>query len=70
MLVTSIFKKVYLLISSVLFMDTWLLQSASGDVPQRRRKFLRFLLILLPFLVCGGKYQTFYNQFSQSFNMY
>lgn len=57
MLVTSVFKKVYLLISSVLFLDTWLLQTSSSDVQQgrRKRKFLLFLLVLLPFLLFGGK---------------
>lgn len=57
-LLTSIFKKVYLLISSVLFLDTWLLQSSSSDVQQgrRKRKFLLLLLILLPFLLFGGIY--------------
>lgn len=58
MLVTSVFKKVYLLISSVLFLDTWLLQTSSSDVQQgrRKRKFLLLLLILLPFLLFGGIY--------------
>lgn len=57
MLVTGVFKKVYLLISSVLFLDTWLLQTASSDVQQgrRKRKFLLMLLVLLPFLLFGGK---------------
>ncbi|KXJ80033.1 hypothetical protein RP20_CCG027081 [Aedes albopictus] len=54
MLVTGVFKKVYLLISSVLFLDTWLLQTASSDVQQR--KFLLMLLVLLPFLLFGGIY--------------
>ncbi|XP_065073365.1 klaroid protein [Ochlerotatus camptorhynchus] len=56
MLVTSVFKKVYLLISSVLFLDTWLLQTASSDVQQgrRKRKFLLLLLMLLPFLLFGA----------------
>ncbi|XP_058838632.1 klaroid protein-like [Topomyia yanbarensis] len=55
-LTTSIFKKVYLLISSVLFLDTWLLQTAASDVQQgrRKRKFLLLLLILLPFLLFGA----------------
>ncbi|XP_055602442.1 klaroid protein isoform X2 [Uranotaenia lowii] len=55
-LLTSIFKKVYLLISSVLFLDTWLLQTSADDVKQgqRKRKFLLFLLILLPFLLFGA----------------
>lgn len=55
-LLTSIFKKVYLVISSVLFLDTWLLQTSVSDVQQgrRKRKFLLFLLILLPFLLFGG----------------
>ncbi|XP_058457893.1 klaroid protein [Malaya genurostris] len=55
-LTTNIFKKIYLLISSVLFLDTWLLQTASSDVQQgrRKRKFLLLLLILLPFLLFGA----------------
>lgn len=55
---TAIFKKVYLLISSVLFLDTWLLQTASSDIQQgrRKRKFLLLLLILLPLLLFGGIY--------------
>ncbi|XP_062540501.1 klaroid protein isoform X2 [Armigeres subalbatus] len=56
MLITGVFKKVYLLISSVLFLDTWLLQTASNDVQQakRKKKFLLWLLILLPFLLFGA----------------
>ncbi|XP_053685075.1 klaroid protein [Sabethes cyaneus] len=53
---TSIFKKVYLLISSVLFLDAWLLQTSASDVQQgrRKRKFLLLLLALLPFLLFGA----------------
>lgn len=56
-LLTGIFKKLYLLISTVLFLDTWLLQTSASDVTQgrRKRKFLLWLLILLPFLLFGGK---------------
>lgn len=55
-LLTSIFKKLYLLISTVLFLDTWLLQTSASDVTQgrRKRKFLLWLLVLLPFLLFGG----------------
>lgn len=57
-LLTSIFKKLYLLISTVLFLDTWLLQTSASDVTQgrRKRKFLLWLLVLLPFLLFGGIY--------------
>ncbi|KAL9701615.1 hypothetical protein quinque_005056 [Culex quinquefasciatus] len=57
-LLTGIFKKLYLLISTVLFLDTWLLQTSASDVTQgrRKRKFLLWLLILLPFLLFGGLY--------------
>ncbi|XP_055529649.1 klaroid protein [Wyeomyia smithii] len=53
---TSIFKKVYILISSVLFLDAWLLQTSASDVQQghRKRKFLLLLLVLLPFLLFGA----------------
>ncbi|XP_038118161.1 uncharacterized protein LOC6049703 isoform X1 [Culex quinquefasciatus] len=55
-LLTGIFKKLYLLISTVLFLDTWLLQTSASDVTQgrRKRKFLLWLLILLPFLLFGA----------------
>uniref|UniRef100_A0A1Q3FVB3 Putative spindle pole body protein n=1 Tax=Culex tarsalis TaxID=7177 RepID=A0A1Q3FVB3_CULTA len=55
-LLTSIFKKLYLLISTVLFLDTWLLQTSASDVTQgrRKRKFLLWLLVLLPFLLFGA----------------
>lgn len=57
-LLTGIFKKLYLLISTVLFLDTWLLQTSASDVVQgrRKRKFLLWLLVLLPFLLFGGIY--------------
>ncbi|XP_052872014.1 klaroid protein [Anopheles cruzii] len=57
----SVFKRIYLLISSVLFLDAWLLQTvATGTeqqqqaVGQRKRRYLLFLLVLLPFLLIGA----------------
>lgn len=48
------------MISKVLFLDTWLLQTSSNDIQQgrRKRKFLLLLLTLLPFLLFGGKFIT------------
>ncbi|XP_058055004.1 klaroid protein [Anopheles bellator] len=57
----SVFKRIYLLISSVLFLDAWLLQTAATGteqqqqaVGQRKRRYLLFLLVLLPFLLIGA----------------
>uniref|UniRef100_A0A182TSF0 Uncharacterized protein n=1 Tax=Anopheles melas TaxID=34690 RepID=A0A182TSF0_9DIPT len=55
----NVFKRIYLLISSVLFLDAWLLQTSAANaeqqkIGQRKRRFLLFLLVLLPFLLIGG----------------
>ncbi|XP_058121502.1 klaroid protein [Anopheles ziemanni] len=55
----NVFKRIYLLISSVLFLDAWLLQTSARNVEQqqagqRKRRFLLFLLVLLPFLLIGA----------------
>ncbi|XP_049297692.1 klaroid protein isoform X1 [Anopheles funestus] len=55
----NLFKRIYLFISSVLFLDTWLLQTASANTEQqqggqRKRRFLMFLLLLLPLLLIGA----------------
>uniref|UniRef100_A0A182M9B8 Uncharacterized protein n=1 Tax=Anopheles culicifacies TaxID=139723 RepID=A0A182M9B8_9DIPT len=55
----NVFKRIYLFISSVLFLDAWLLQTAAVNAEQqqggqRKRRFLMFLLLLLPFLLIGG----------------
>ncbi|XP_050073060.1 klaroid protein [Anopheles maculipalpis] len=56
----NVFKRIYLFISSVLFLDAWLLQTAAVDNEQqlqrgqRKRRFLLFLLVLLPFLLTGA----------------
>ncbi|XP_035790918.1 uncharacterized protein LOC118466106 [Anopheles albimanus] len=57
----QLFKHVYLLISSVLFLDAWLLQTSAVNqeqqllaAGQRKRRFLLFLLLLLPFLLIGA----------------
>uniref|UniRef100_A0A182JXE7 SUN domain-containing protein n=1 Tax=Anopheles christyi TaxID=43041 RepID=A0A182JXE7_9DIPT len=54
----NVFKRIYLLISSVLFLDAWLLQTSAANTEQqqlgqRKRRLLLFLLVLLPFLVIG-----------------
>ncbi|XP_050092250.1 klaroid protein [Anopheles aquasalis] len=56
-----LFKRVYLLISSVLYLDAWLLQTSAVNqeqqllaAGQRKRRFLLFLLVLLPFLLIGA----------------
>uniref|UniRef100_A0A182WJJ8 SUN domain-containing protein n=1 Tax=Anopheles minimus TaxID=112268 RepID=A0A182WJJ8_9DIPT len=55
----KLFKRIYLFISSVLFLDAWLLQTAAVNTEQqqggqRKRRFLLFLLLLLPFLLIGA----------------
>ncbi|XP_041768509.1 uncharacterized protein LOC121591721 [Anopheles merus] len=55
----NVFKRIYLLISSVLFLDAWLLQTSAANaeqqkIGQRKRRFLLFLLVLLPFLLIGA----------------
>ncbi|XP_035917307.1 LOW QUALITY PROTEIN: uncharacterized protein LOC118514491 [Anopheles stephensi] len=56
----NVFKRIYLFISSVLFLDAWLLQTAAANSEQqlqrgqRKRRFLLFLLVLLPFLLIGA----------------
>uniref|UniRef100_A0AAG5D5M7 Uncharacterized protein n=1 Tax=Anopheles atroparvus TaxID=41427 RepID=A0AAG5D5M7_ANOAO len=55
----NVFKRIYLLISSVLFLDAFLLQTSARNAEQqragqRKRRFLLLLLVLLPFLVIGG----------------
>ncbi|XP_053673395.1 klaroid protein [Anopheles nili] len=55
----NVFKRIYLLVSSVLFLDAWLLQTSAANsdqqqANQRKRRFLLFLLMLLPFLLIGA----------------
>ncbi|XP_052892836.1 klaroid protein [Anopheles moucheti] len=55
----NVFKRIYMFISSVMFLDAWLLQTRAGNAEQqqggqRKRRFLLFLLLLLPFLVIGA----------------
>uniref|UniRef100_A0AAG5D6Y7 SUN domain-containing protein n=1 Tax=Anopheles atroparvus TaxID=41427 RepID=A0AAG5D6Y7_ANOAO len=55
----NVFKRIYLLISSVLFLDAFLLQTSARNAEQqragqRKRRFLLLLLVLLPFLVIGA----------------
>ncbi|EAA04747.4 AGAP007310-PA [Anopheles gambiae str. PEST] len=55
----NVFKRIYLLISSVLFLDAWLLQTSAANaeqqkIGQKKRRFLLFLLVLLPLLLIGG----------------
>ncbi|XP_058975930.1 klaroid protein isoform X2 [Musca domestica] len=48
-------RNLYLFISSVLCLDTWLLQSSSADNKSKKR-FLLFLLMLLPLLLLAAWY--------------
>lgn len=52
------FSKVYLLLSTILCLDTWILYTRSENVVEnrRRKRFLLLLLILLPLLLAGGEY--------------
>lgn len=50
----SLMRHVYIAIASVLSLDTWLLRSSSIDNKSKKR-FLLFLLILLPLLLLTGK---------------
>lgn len=51
--ILSIFRPIYMAISSVLYLDTWLLRSSSADSKTKKR-FLLLLLLLLPLLLLGG----------------
>ncbi|XP_054736966.1 klaroid protein isoform X1 [Anastrepha obliqua] len=51
--ISRLFRYVYLLISSVLCLDTWLLQSSNADGKGKKR-FLLLLLVLLPLLLLSA----------------
>ncbi|XP_065367447.1 klaroid protein isoform X2 [Calliphora vicina] len=51
----AIARNLYLFISSVLCLDTWLLQSSNAESKNKKR-FLLFLLMLLPLLLLAGIY--------------
>lgn len=52
----SFMRRVYIFISSVLLIDTWLLMSRNSQMMgERKRRFLLLLLFLLPLLLFGGK---------------
>ncbi|XP_039952978.1 uncharacterized protein LOC120769974 isoform X1 [Bactrocera tryoni] len=51
--ISQLFRYVYISISSLLCLDTWLLQSSNADSKGRKR-FLLLLLILLPLLLLGA----------------
>uniref|UniRef100_A0A1B0D739 Uncharacterized protein n=1 Tax=Phlebotomus papatasi TaxID=29031 RepID=A0A1B0D739_PHLPP len=50
-----VFQRIYLLIASVLLVDTWLLQTKT-EGGRHKKKFLWFLIFLLPLLLFGGAY--------------
>lgn len=52
------FSKVYLFVSTILVLDTWILYTRSENTVEnrKRKRFLLFLLILLPLLLLGGEY--------------
>lgn len=52
----SVLRRCYVIISSLLTIDTWLLMSRSSALMgERKRRFLLLLLFLLPLLLFGGK---------------
>lgn len=61
----NVLKRVYLLVSTILLFDTWLLISRTAIVRDaRRRRFLLLLLFLLPLLLLGGKSKKSLNPLS------
>lgn len=52
---SSLLRYVYIFIGSVLSLDTWLLRSSDAENKSKKR-FLIFLLILLPLLLLTGEY--------------
>jgi hypothetical protein len=62
------FSKVYILISTILCFDTWLLYTRSENVVEnrKRKRFLLLLLILLPLLLFGGEFTCFFLRFFPS----
>jgi hypothetical protein len=57
----SVFLKVtskfYILLSSILYLDVWLLKSSTTTLENKKRKrFLLALLLLLPLLLLGGEF--------------
>lgn len=51
------FSKIYLFVSTILCLDTWILytRSENADKNRKRKNFLLFLLVLLPLLLLGGE---------------
>ncbi|XP_055378297.1 klaroid protein [Condylostylus longicornis] len=49
----SIFSALYLMISYILYLDTWLLRSSNAD-GRKKKRFLLLLLILLPLLLLAA----------------
>lgn len=55
--VLAVFRRFYIFISSVLYLDSWLLQSSSKlEEGRTKKRFLLLLLILLPLLLLGGEF--------------
>lgn len=51
----NVFRCLYVAISSVLFLDTWLLRSSTTASNPNKKRFLLLLLILLPLLLLAGE---------------
>jgi hypothetical protein len=51
------FSKVYLFVSTILCLDTWILYTRSEKTVEnrKRKRFLLALLVLLPLLLLGGE---------------
>lgn len=58
----AVFRYIYVMISSILFLDSWLLRRSNPDGVNKKR-FLLLLLILLPLLLLTGKLLHILQQF-------
>lgn len=57
------FSRVYVFLSTILCLDTWLLYTRSDNAVEnrKRKRFLLLLLILLPLLLFGGECNSIYS---------
>lgn len=55
--VLAVFRRFYVFISTILYWDSWLLQSSSTlEEGRTKKRFLLLLLILFPLLLLGGEF--------------
>lgn len=54
----NVFRYIYLAISTVLFLDTWLLRSNNTANNPNKKRWLLLLIVLLPLLLLAGELLT------------